>query len=106
MSAAKELSEAVEFVCALVGAIAESAEDGKISIGDAAHLVPLLYKLPSALDGLSDVVFSDLSESELAAVAAKVKGALDLKDDKVEAIIEDVIDITLELYALVQKLRA
>lgn len=106
MSSVKELLECVEFVCALANAVGESAEDGKISLGDAAHLVPLLYKLPSAIEGLSEVSFADLSLADLEELSAKVKDSLDLPADKVEFAIEEALDISLKLYALVQKLRA
>lgn len=106
MSSVKEISEAVEFVCALANAVGEAAEDGKITMGDAAHLIPLLYKLPSAVEGLSDVSFADLSLSDLEALNAKVKESLDLPDDKVEFAIEEAFDISLKLYNLVQNLRA
>lgn len=106
MSAVKELSEVVEFVCALAGALAAAADDGKISIVDVRHLAPLLYKFPSAIDGLGDITLADLSQEDLDSVADKVKEALDLKNDRVEAAIEDAIDIALQIYALVKKLRA
>jgi hypothetical protein len=106
MSSVKEISEAVEFVCALANAVGEAAEDGKITMGDAAHLIPLLYKLPSAVEGLSDVSFADLSLSDLEALNAKVKESLDLPADKVECAIEEAFDISLKLYNLVQNLRA
>ena len=38
MSAVKELSEAVEFVCALVAAVVEASDDGKITLGDTKHI--------------------------------------------------------------------
>ena len=106
MSSVSELSEAVEFVCALAGAVAEAAEDGKITLGDAAHLLPLIYKLPSAVEGLAEVSLADLSEDDLAALSAKVKESLDLPSDKAELAIEEAVEISLKLYSLVQKLRA
>ena len=106
MSAVKELSEAVEFVCALAVSVAEAAEDGRITLGDTRHLIGLMYKLPSAVDGLGDIVLADLSLEDMEVISEKVKSSLDLKNDKVEMAIEGAIDLTLQLYNLVQKLRA
>jgi hypothetical protein len=106
MSQLREISEAAEFVCALANAIAEAASDGKISLGDAASLLPVLYKLPSAIDGLDGVVMADLSLDDYEAIAAVIKEKLELPNDKVEMAVEDSIEIALHIYALVSKLRA
>ena len=105
MSAVKELSEAVEFVCALVAAVVEASDDGKITLGDTKHLISLMYKLPSAVDGLGEIVLDDLSAEDLDMISDKIKDSLDLKNDKLEVAIEGAIDIALQLYALVQKVR-
>lgn len=104
----KELSEAVKFVCALANGIGEAAKDGQVSLGDAAHLVPLLYKLPSAADGLAEIPLevSDLSQDEMTQIAAMVKDELDLPQKKIEMAVEEAIQISLSIYALVQKLKA
>lgn len=104
----KELSEVVKFVCAMANGIADAAKDGQISLGDAAHLVPLLYKLPSAADGLSEVPLevADLSQDEIIAISALVKEELDLPQDKIEMAVEEAIDIAISIYMLVQKLKA
>ena len=106
MSAVKELSEAAEFICSLAVAIAEATEDGKITVGDTKHLIGLMYKLPSAVDGLSEIVMADLSTEDLEAVSEVVKKNLELNNDKIEIAVEGAIDIAIQLYALVQKIRA
>lgn len=108
MAKAKELSEALKFICALANSIGEVAEDGKMDLRDATHLMPLLYKLPSAVDGIQEIPseVAELSSEDIAELAQMVKDELDLPQDKVEAAIEESIDLCLRLYALAQKLRA
>jgi len=106
MSVVKELSEAAEFVCSLAVAISEATDDGKITLGDTKHLIGLMYKLPSAIDGLNDLVLADISVEDLEAVSEKIKGTLELKNDKLEIAVEGAVDIAIQLYALVQKIRA
>lgn len=107
MSGIKELSEAVKFICAVANAIGEAAKDEEISLGDAAHLVPLLYKLPSAVDGISMIAeeAADLSQDELDELVKMVKDDLDLPQDKVEQGIEEAVAIAVQIYSLVKKLK-
>lgn len=107
MAGTKELGEAVKFVCALASGVAEAAADGKVTLGDAAHLVPILYQLPSALDGLDLAVdeAKDLSAEELAELSQVVKDTLDFDNDELEEVCEEAVDCVLKLYALVQKIR-
>lgn len=99
MSGIKEISEVVKFVCAVANAI---------GVGDAAHLVPLLYKLPSAVDGIGEIPdeMKDLSQDEIDEIVKMVKDELDLPQDKIEMAIEESIAIAVQLYALVVKLKA
>lgn len=108
MSGIKEISEAVKFVCAVANAIGEAAKDGEISLGDAAHLVPLLYKLPTAVDGIAEIANEarDLSQDEIDEIVQMIKDDLDLPQDKVESGIEDALSIAVQIYALVVKLKA
>lgn len=107
MAGTKELGEAVKFVCALASGIADAVADGKATLGDAAHLVPVLYQLPSALDGLDLAVeeAKDLSADELAELSQVIKDTLDFEDDELEETCEEAVDCVLKLYALVQKIR-
>ena len=107
MAGTKELGEVVKFVCSLASAAADAAKDGKVSLSDAAHLMPILYSLPSALDGLDHLVLEaqDLSEDELLELSELVKEHLDLPSDDIEEACEEAIDCALKLYSIVQKLR-
>jgi hypothetical protein len=107
MAGTKELGEAVAFVCALASAISDAAADGKVTVADAVKLMPALYKIPSALDGLDEVVAEakDLSGEELAELSALVKEQLDLEDDDLEAVCEEAVDCVLKLYSLALKVR-
>lgn len=108
MAKAKELKEALSFICSLANSIGEIAEDGKMNLADATHLIPLLYKLPSAVDGMSEIPaeVAELSQEDIEELAQMVKDELDIPQDKIEAAIEDGIDLCLRLYALAQKFRA
>lgn len=108
MAGVKELSDVVKFVCATASAVAEAAKDGKVSLGDATALVPLLYKLPSAVDGFDKIPgeVADLDDAELQDLLLLVKNELNLPNHKLEEAVEDALGIALQLYALVKKLQA
>lgn len=105
MSGTKELGEAVKFVCALASAVVDAAADGKLSLADTTRVMPLLYKLPVAIDGFDEAIqeAKDLSREELLEVVAIAKDSLDFDDEDLEEICEDAIDVVLKLYTLVQK---
>lgn len=108
MAEVKELKEVLGFICALANGIGEAAKDGQVSLGDATHLVPLLYKLPSAANGIDKIPeeAKDLSQDEIDELVKYIKDELDLPQDKVEMAVEEGLDVALKLYALVQKLKA
>jgi hypothetical protein len=108
MAGVKEISEVVKFVCSLANAIGEAAKDGEISLSDAAHIVPLLYKLPSAVEGIAEIAdeAKDLSQDEVDELVKMIKDELDLPQEKVESGIEDALSIAVQIYALVIKLKA
>jgi hypothetical protein len=103
----KELKEALKFICALANSIGEVAKDGEINLGDMPHLVPLLYKLPSAIDGMAQIPeeIKELTAEDMAELSAMVKDELDLPQDKIEEAVEQGLDICLKLYALANKLK-
>lgn len=103
----KELGEAVKFLCSLASAIADAAADGKATLSDAVKLVPVLYQLPSALDGLDEAVMEakDLSHEELEEIMAIVRDSLDFENDELEELCEEAVDCVLKLYSLVLKMR-
>lgn len=104
----KELGEVLKFVCSLANGIGEAAKDGEISFGDATHLMPLLYRLPAAADGISEIPaeVKDISEKEYGELVQMVRDELDLPQDKIEMAVEEGLELSLKLYSLVQKLRA
>jgi hypothetical protein len=105
MSSIKELSEAVLFVTSLASAVADAAEDGRFTLVDGLHLMPVLNKLPSAIDGLGDISVAELSQEDVEKLVEQVKAELDLPSDTIESCIEDSFDIALKIYALVKKIR-
>lgn len=107
MAGIKELSDVVKFVCSLVSAVADAAEDGKATVGDVTHLMPVLYNLPSAVDGFDMALeeVKDLTEDELQDLSVLIKKHLELPDEKVEEAVEELVDICLKLYSVVKKLQ-
>jgi|NOAtaT_5_FD_contig_31_1891763_length_422_multi_3_in_0_out_0_1 hypothetical protein len=108
MAKTKELKDVLSFLCALANTIAEVSEDGKLSKTEALSLLPLLYKVPSAIEGIGEIPdeIADFSQEDIEELAQFVKNELDIPQDKIEIAIEDGIDLCLRLYALAQKLRA
>jgi hypothetical protein len=107
MSDVKELSEVIEFVAELASALGKAAEDGKPTLSDAIYLAPLVYKLPSALDGAGKIPeeAANLDKEKMDALAEQFKEKLKLPQEKLEMAIEESLDIALRLYALVQKMK-
>lgn len=109
MAKAKELKEILSFMCSLANAIGEASDDdGKISRSEALGMLPLLYDVPSAFGGMTEIPaeVADLSQEDIEELAQMIKDELELPQDKIESAIEDGIDLCLRLYALAQKLRA
>lgn len=107
MAKLKETKELVSFVCALANSLGKIGENGKPALRDVMHLVPLMYKIPTAIDGVDDIPqeVKAMSEADLAELVQSIKDELDLPQDKIEAAIEDGLDVAVKLYALAKKLR-
>jgi hypothetical protein len=99
----KEITEAALFIASVANAIGDAMKDGKVTIGDAMHLIPLLSELPSALDVPDGLNLSQLSLDELEWIKASFNEKFDLPNDKIEALCEGSLDIVVKLYALVKK---
>lgn len=104
MEGTKETKDVIEFLCALVNAIADASADGKVTLGEAAALLPVLYKLPAAIDGIDAIPdeASDFTQDELDELSELIKEELDLPNDRVEAAVEQLVDMAVKLYALVK----
>lgn len=104
----KELGEILKFICALANTLGEASKDDELSASDAAKLIPLMYKIPGAIEGISEIPseVADISEDEIEKLVSMIKDELDLPQDKIEHAIEDSIEICVKLYALVQKFKA
>jgi hypothetical protein len=104
MAGIQESKDVIKFVCSLVSAIAEASRDGKPTLSDAVQLLPVLKKLPAAVENISLIPeeASDYDAEELRELSDLVKEELDLPNDRVEAAVEQVIDMVVKLYALVK----
>jgi len=104
MAGIQESKDVIKFVCSLVSALAEAGRDGKPTLSDALQLLPVLKKLPAAVENISLIPeeASDYDAEELQELSNLVKEELDLPNDKVEAAVEQVLDMVVKLYALVK----
>lgn len=70
----KETLEVLTALEALVGALAEAMEDGRIGLADLPRLIPLFKTLNAAVDGLGDVrgEVLDVDPEEAKILAAKI----------------------------------
>lgn len=103
----KELGEFLSCVAAFANASGKALEDGKISIGDVAYLMPALLKLPSAIEGFAElkVEFKDLDQAELAVLKDQFAKDFDLPQESVEAAVEQGFEVAVMLVKLVSDLR-
>lgn len=105
----KETKEVLAFGVALGMAIDKSlADDGKISLADAANLVDPLMKAPAALSGITEVglELSDLSDAEKQELYEYAKAELKLSSEKIEAVVEEALGLALSLGKIVALLKA
>lgn len=95
-------------IVALVGlgmAFDKSFADGKFSFTDTLNFVGPAQQMPTSLEELENIKaeFEDLDEEEGAQVAEFVAAQLDLRNDNVEELIEDSIDLGVTVYVYVNK---
>lgn len=100
----KETKEAVDFTVTLGMAVDASLEDGKISFSDAALFLPAFLKLLPAIEGADQipVEFKLATQEEIDELKLYLKDRLDLRDDQMEAFIEDAFGLILTIWSLVR----
>lgn len=104
----KELKELCVFLALVVTAQQKASADGAINMADVPHLMGPLMALPAALAGVSEIPAEakDLDPAEAAELSAAIKGALDLNNDNVEAVVEQVLEAALQLAGAALSLKA
>lgn len=91
-----------------LGEIAEdSLKDGKLGLSDVLSHGPSLFALVNGLVSFdfaeSVKEFKDLDDAEKAELSIFVAAQLDLQNDKVEAVIEELFGLALEVKTVVEK---
>jgi len=106
MNGIKELKEIVEFIGSLVTAADQATQDG-ISIEDVATFVAPMLLAPAAFAGLDEakLELADLSQDELKELNDALAIKLDLVNDDLEGLVEKALNIALEVYAILQKVK-
>jgi hypothetical protein len=104
MEGTKETKDVVRFLCALISTVADAMKDGKVSLSEATSLIPVLMKLPAAIDGIDEIPdeASDFTMEEIEEIKEVIVEDLDLPDDQVEAAVEHLLEMAVKLYALVK----
>jgi hypothetical protein len=89
----KELTEVIDFLFDVAEAVQMANEDGKITIGDAPKFLRGLMKAPAAIGGANVIPkeIADLTEEELKQITDRIKERFEIKDDKLEAYVENAI---------------
>lgn len=106
MADIKETKEALEFALALGTNLDKAIQDG-VQWTDVFTLIPVMTKLPTAIDGVNAIPaeIKDLSAEEKQELYDVVE-SLDLESAASEKLIEQGLKIALEIYRMVLMLRA
>lgn len=108
-SKVKELKELVSFGLAFGMAIDKSlADDGKITFGDVGNLIAPIMQAPAAFGGaqIALVELKALDEDGKKELNEFVKAEFNIADDKVEAIIEEAINMAVSGARIVALMKA
>lgn len=103
----ENLKKIVVFLAVLASAGDKATQDG-LSFEDAGIIIPALMGAPAALSGMDQAKLEakDLDTAELAELNVAVADALDLTNDKVEAIVEKSLVAIVNIYGIIQDIRA
>lgn len=90
-----KLKKAVVFVVHVVNKVDEITQDGFQWLPDTMSLVPTLIEIPGIIKDADEISeeLNDLTMEELDELKEVVKAEFDLKDDELEFIIEDAVDL-------------
>jgi hypothetical protein len=77
------------------------AADGSVTMGDVSFAMSPLLALPAALSGITEVPSEvmDLDAGEAEELKVAIAANLDLNDDAIEAVVEQILSVALQLAA-------
>lgn len=101
----KETQEGLKFVFALVNAVEAALEDKQISVSDIPLFLPALLALKDGIEDFDQipVEFKMANQEEAEALKVWVLENFDVKDDKVEELIEDAFSVILDIWLMINK---
>lgn len=101
-----ESKDLVRFGLLCGKAAAKALEDGKISIFDLRHLVPLLQPLAHAIDGIEQVPaeIRDLSPEEFQELLQTISDEFELRDERLEEQIQAALTVAKNIAQLAKSL--
>lgn len=93
----KELKELGDFLLTAGMAVDKSLSDGKLNWADALNFADVAISAPKAIIGLGqiDEDYFNLDDETRAELVAVWKDKFDLKDDKIEGVVEQVLQAAL-----------
>ena len=107
-SGIKETKEMLGFVLSIGNALGASLEDGEVTIGDLTEFVAPLLEAGDAFAGAVSIPaeLADLTEEERTELLTYAKEKFSIPEDNVEDVVECGFDTVVQIYELVQKIRA
>jgi len=100
--ALKETKQILDAMIALGHGIEASYEDGKLSFTDIPNFIEFLTLILPAIEGADQVPFEFkvADPEDIAELKEYLQANLDLRDDELEAFIEDAFKVALDIYML------
>jgi hypothetical protein len=103
----KSLKICVTFVAEFLSASSVVLADKKITFGEMIGLVPQLAKVPKFITNLPiaiQEVKAGISDEYLAEIREEVKISLDIENDKIEAVVEEIVSWLIYTFSTVVKI--
>lgn len=103
----KELGEIVEFSIDLANAASRSLEDGEFGLFDLRHFIGVIASAGPALKGLDKIPaeLADLDAKEMDELLEKIKGNLEISDDRIKELLDTGISVSQGLFKAYEEIR-
>jgi len=103
----EETMDALDLAASLGVAVYHMAKDGKLSLGDYVHLLPVVPNIGPAAMGATKIPreLGDIQEDEVAMLMSRAKTKFNIPDDLVEEFVENCLDIAVKTFRNVEIIR-